>query len=251
MPSADALCVALDGSDRVWISATARRLAGCVGWLKIGLEAFIAFGPELVREVAATGPRVFLDVKLHDIPATVRRASANAAACGVDLFTVHAAGGRAMLEAAVAGAREGTSSVPPKIVAVTLLTSIDREVLRELGVALTSIDREVLRELGVASSPEELVPRWAELARDSGLDGVVSSPLEAARIRRECGPEFLIVTPGIRPAGSATDDQRRVLTPRQAIVAGADILVVGRPITRAPDPAEAAREILMEIESAN
>jgi orotidine-5'-phosphate decarboxylase len=207
-----------------------------VGWLKIGLEAFIAFGPELVREIAATGPRVFLDVKLHDIPATVRRASANAAACGVDLFTVHAAGGRAMLEAAVVGAREGTSSVPPKIVAVTLLTSIDREVLRELG---------------VASSPEELVPRWAELARDSGLDGVVSSPREAAQIRRECGPEFLIVTPGIRPAGSATDDQRRVLTPRQAIVAGADILVVGRPITRAPDPAEAAREILMEIESAD
>jgi orotidine-5'-phosphate decarboxylase len=234
MPSADALCVALDGSDRVWISATARRLAGCVGWLKIGLEAFIAFGPELVREVAATGPRVFLDVKLHDIPTTVRRASANAAACGADLFTVHAGGGRAMLEAAVAGAREGTSGVPPKIVAVTLLTSMDREVLRELG---------------VANLPEELVPRWAGLARDSGLDGVVSSPLEAARIRRECGPEFLIVTPGIRPAGSASDDQRRVLTPRQAIMAGADILVVGRPITRAPDPAAAAREILMEIES--
>lgn len=234
MPSADALCVALDGSDRVWISATARRLAGCVGWLKIGLEAFIAFGPEIVREVAATGPRVFLDVKLHDIPATVRRASANAAACGADLVTVHAGGGRAMLEAAVAGAREGASGVPPKIVAVTLLTSLDRAAFRELG---------------VASSPEELVPRWAALARDSGLDGVVSSPLEAARIRRESGPEFLIVTPGIRPAGTATDDQRRVLTPRQAIAAGADILVVGRPITRAPDPAEAARKILLEIES--
>ena len=236
MPSTDALCVALDGSDREWISATARRLAGCVGWLKIGLEAFIAFGPELVREVATAGPRVFLDLKLHDIPATVRKASANAAACGADLLTVHAGGGRAMLEAAVAGAREGASSMPPRIVAVTLLTSLDRAALRELG---------------VASSPEELVPRWAALARDSGLDGVVSSPLEAAQIRRQYGPEFLIVTPGIRPAGSATDDQRRVLTPRQAIQAGADILVVGRPITRAPDPAEAAREILMEIESAD
>jgi orotidine-5'-phosphate decarboxylase len=236
MPSTDALCVALDGSDREWISATARRLAGCVGWLKIGLEAFIAFGPELVREVATVGPRVFLDLKLHDIPATVRKASANAAACGADLLTVHAGGGRAMLEAAVAGAREGASSMPPRIVAVTLLTSLDRAALRELG---------------VASSPEELVPRWAALARDSGLDGVVSSPLEAAQIRRQYGPEFLIVTPGIRPAGSASDDQRRVLTPRQAIQAGADILVIGRPITRAPDPAEAAREILMEIESAD
>ena len=234
MPSTDALCVALDGSDREWISATARRLAGCVGWLKIGLEAFIAFGPELVREVATAGPRVFLDLKLHDIPATVRKASANAAACGADLLTVHAGGGRAMLEAAVAGAREGASSMPPRIVAVTLLTSLDRAALRELG---------------VASSPEELVPRWAALARDSGLDGVVSSPLEAAQIRRQYGPEFLIVTPGIRPAGSASDDQRRVLTPRQAIQAGADILVIGRPITRAPDPAEAAREILLEIES--
>ena len=236
MPSTDALCVALDGSDREWISATARRLAGCVGWLKIGLEAFVAFGPELVREVATAGPRVFLDLKLHDIPATVRKASANAAACGADLLTVHAGGGRAMLEAAVAGAREGASSMPPRIVAVTLLTSLDRAALRELG---------------VASSPEELVPRWAALARDSGLDGVVSSPLEAAQIRRQYGPEFLIVTPGIRPAGSASDDQRRVLTPRQAIQAGADILVIGRPITRAPDPAEAAREILMEIESAD
>jgi len=234
MPPTDALCVALDGSDREWISATARRLSGCVGWLKIGLEAFIAFGPELVREVATAGPRVFLDLKLHDIPATVRRASANAAACGADLLTVHAGGGRAMLEAAVAGAREGAASVPPKVVAVTLLTSLDRAALRELG---------------IASSPEDLVPRWAALAHDSGLDGVVSSPLEAARIRRQCGPEFLIVTPGIRPAGSANDDQRRVLTPRQAIQAGADILVVGRPITRAPDPAEAAREILLEIES--
>lgn len=234
MPSTDALCVALDGSDREWISATARRLVGCVGWLKIGLEAFIAFGPELVQEVATAGPRVFLDLKLHDIPATVRKASANAAACGADLLTVHAGGGRAMLEAAVAGAREGASNEPPRIVAVTLLTSLDPAALRELG---------------VASSPEELVQRWAALARDSGLDGVVSSPLEAAQIRRQYGPEFLIVTPGIRPAGSASDDQKRVLTPRQAIQAGADILVIGRPITHAPDPAEAAQEILLEIES--
>ena len=234
MPPIDALCVALDGSDRTWILETAHGLAGSVGWLKIGLEAFIAFGPELVKEVADTGARVFLDLKLHDIPATVRRASANAAICGVDLLTVHASGGRTMLEAAVEGAGEGAAGTPPRIVAVTVLTSLDRDALSELG---------------IGSSPEKLVPRWASLARECGLDGVVCSPLESAQIRRQCGSEFLIVTPGVRPAGSSTDDQRRVLTPRQAIRAGADILVVGRPITRAPDPAEAAREIVREIAS--
>ncbi len=210
----------------------AQRLSGCVDWLKIGLEAFIACGPELVEEVAATGARVFLDLKLHDIPATVRRAAANAATCGAHMLTVHAGGGRAMLEAAVEGVREKDDAAPPKVLAVTVLTSLDHEALCELG---------------ISTSPEELVTRWAALARSSGLDGVVSSPLETARIRRDLGPSFLIVTPGVRPSGSPTDDQRRVFTPRQAARAGADILVIGRPITRAPDPAKAARGILREI----
>lgn len=233
--SNDSLCIALDGSDRSWILSTARTLSEHVGWLKIGLEAFLAHGPELVGEVSALGPRVFLDLKLHDIPATVRRAAANCAACGADMLTVHAAGGRNMLTAAVEGANEGSGNKPPKVVAVTVLTSLDR----------TDLD-----ELGIERRPDDLVARWARLARDCALDGVVASALEASMLRDECGTGFLIVTPGIRPRASAIDDQRRVLTPAEAIDAGADILVVGRPVTRANSPVEAAQKITEEMAGA-
>jgi orotidine-5'-phosphate decarboxylase len=228
----DKLCVALDGSDRGWIVSTARTLAPHVGWLKLGLEAFTAFGPELVREVAGLGPRVFFDIKLHDIPNTVRRAAANCAATGAAMFNVHASGGRAMLDAARAGAADGSPSNPPMVLAVTVLTSLDREALAELGLGRT---------------PDELVLRWALLAREAGLDGVVASAHEAPAVRRECGPDFLIVTPGIRPNWSSSGDQRRVMTPADAVKAGADILVVGRPITGAEAPEEAAARILDEI----
>ncbi len=227
--SRQALCVALDGSDRGWLEATARSLAGTVGWVKVGLESFTAHGPSLVGALVAAAGRVFLDLKLHDIPETVRRSSANCAAAGADLLTVHAAGGRAMLEAARVGAR---SAGPARVVAVTVLTSLD-------GAALA--------ELGLPSPTEPLVVRWARLARDAGLDGVVCSAREAAAVRAACGAGFLVVTPGVRPAGSAADDQRRVVTPTAAILAGADLLVVGRPITAAPDPVEAARGILAEV----
>jgi orotidine-5'-phosphate decarboxylase len=226
----DSLCIALDGSDRRWILTTAGSLADHVGWLKIGLEAFIAHGPRLVAEVAELGPRIFLDLKLHDIPATVERAAANCAACGAAMVTVHAGGGRRMLEAAVAGA--GSVAAPPKVVAVTLLTSLDGPALAELG-----IDR----------SPEALVLAWADLARDAGAAGVVASAREAAALRASCGDGFLIVTPGIRPGDAAADDQRRVVTPSAALAAGADLLVVGRPVTRAQDPVEAANRILAEM----
>lgn len=229
------LCVALDGSDRPWILSAARSLADHAGWLKIGLEAFTAHGPQLVEEVADTGARVFLDLKLHDIPATVHRAATNCAACGAQMLTVHASGGHTMLEAAVEGAHEGAPHAPPQVVAVTVLTSLDQMDLDDLGVKLQAHD---------------LVASWARLARSANLDGVVASPREAALIRRECGEKFLIVTPGIRPESSDNDDQRRVLTPSEAITAGADILVVGRPITRAADPVEAARRILGEIAAA-
>jgi len=229
------LCIALDGSDRSWILSTARSLADHVGWLKVGLEAFIAHGPGLVREVAELGPQVFLDLKLHDIPATVRRAAANCANCGAAMFTVHAGGGRLMLEAAVGGAGEAEHGDPPRVLAVTVLTSLDRAALAELG-----LERE----------PDELVVSWARLAQRSGLTGVVASAREAAAVRRACGDELCIVTPGIRPASSETDDQRRVLTPAEAIRAGADILVVGRPVTRAADPAEAAQRIVEEMTAA-
>jgi len=226
------LCVALDSSDREWIRSTATALADHVGWLKVGLEAFSAHGPALVEELAAYGPRVFLDLKLHDIPATVGRAAANCAACGASMLTVHAAGGRRMMEAAVEGARQGVEKDPPKIVAVTVLTSLD-------GTALS--------ELEINRTPADLVGAWAVLASESGLDGVVASAHEAAALRRDFGEDFLIVTPGIRPASSATDDQRRVMTPAEAIQAGADVLVVGRPITGAGDPVEAAESIVKEM----
>jgi orotidine-5'-phosphate decarboxylase len=232
--SKDSLCIALDGSDRSWILSTARAIANDVGWLKIGLEAFIAHGPALVEEVAAFGPRIFLDLKLHDIPATVRRAAANCARCGASMLTVHAGGGRRMLEAAVEGACEASRSDPPRVVAVTVLTSLD-------GPALD--------ELGLHRPPHDIVLAWARLARECALAGVVASAQEATAVRQACGGGFLIVTPGIRPATSERDDQRRVLTPTEAIRAGADILVVGRPVTRAHDSAAAARSIVEEMAS--
>lgn len=229
------LCVALDGSDRDWIASTARELAPHVGWLKLGLEAFTAFGPSLVEEMAATG-RVFLDVKLHDIPNTVDRAAANCAATGAAMFNVHASGGRTMMEAAVEGARRGSRAEPPLVIAVTVLTSLDAGALTELGLGADS---------------ESLVLRWAQLARESGLDGVVASAREAAAIRRECGEDFLIVTPGIRPTWSSSGDQKRTMTPAAAIAAGADILVIGRPITSADSPTTAAKNVLGELEPAS
>jgi len=231
----DSLCVALDGSDRDWILSTARVVGVEVGWLKIGLEAFIAHGPTLVDEVASVGARVFLDLKLHDIPATVERAASNCAACGASMLTVHAAGGKEMLEAAAAGAHGGAASEAPRVVAVTVLTSLDDAALAALEFSKPAAN---------------LVSAWAALAERSGLDGVVASAREAAALRSERSRDFLIVTPGIRPASSSVDDQRRVVTPAQAIGAGADILVVGRPITRARYPAAAARSIVEEMLSA-
>ena len=196
----DRLCIALDGSDRQWILNLARDLAGSVGWLKIGLEAFAAHGPNLVEEVGALGPRVFLDLKLHDIPNTVSAASRNCALAGASLMTVHASGGRAMLEAAL----EGVSGFEtrPSIVAVTILTSLDEAALEEVG---------------FAGTPRQLVLRGAKLALSSGLDGVVSSAKEAHSIREECGSDFFIVTPGIRLDDMGCDDQRRVACPADAI----------------------------------
>jgi orotidine-5'-phosphate decarboxylase len=232
----DALCVALDSSDRQWIGATAAALAPHVGWLKLGLEAFTAHGPDLVAEIAALSSRVFLDLKLHDIPATVRRAATNCAASGAALLTVHAAGGPEMLRAAVEGVCQGAASPRLRILAVTVLTSIDRAVLHQLG---------------VMDEPAELVQRWTRLARQCGVDGVVCSAQETAALRAAGNEELLIVTPGIRPALSAADDQRRVVTPRAAVAAGADILVVGRPITAADDPLAAARRVLDEMTPAS
>ncbi len=224
------LAVALDTSERDEIFRLARVLAGRVGTVKVGLEAFTAHGPEMVREVRALGAPVFLDLKLHDIPNTVERAARNAARLGAAMLTVHASGGEAMLRAAVAGAAEAER--PPAVLAVTVLTSLDDAALDGLGIPGGAAGR---------------VRAWAEMARRAGCGGVVCSPHEAAALRAALGAGFLLVTPGVRPAGAVGADQRRVATPRAAVEAGADILVVGRPITGAGDPAAAAEAILAEI----
>jgi orotidine-5'-phosphate decarboxylase len=230
----DRLCVALDFSSREEALSAARRFSPLAGWLKVGLEAFVAQGPSLVAGVASAGAKVFLDLKLHDIPNTVGRAVAAASSCGAAMVNVHASGGREMLLAARDAASR--AAAPPKLIAVTLLTSLDSRALADLP---------------VAGTPEGIARRLALLARDCGLDGVVCSPTDLPAIRDACGPDFLTIVPGIRPAGAAADDQKRIATPADAIRAGAGILVVGRPVTAAADPDAALEGILSEIESAS
>ncbi|HSD60014.1 MAG TPA: orotidine-5'-phosphate decarboxylase [Burkholderiales bacterium] len=227
------LIVALDFSTAQEALALAARLEPALCRVKVGKELFTAAGPALVEDLERRGFQVFLDLKFHDIPRTVAQACLAAARLGVWMVNVHALGGRRMM----AAAREALdrSAAPPKLLAVTVLTSMEPADLAELG---------------VGSDPEAAVLRLAGLARDSGLDGVVCSAREAALLRREFGTEFCLVTPGIRPAGAARDDQSRVSTPLDAIRAGADYLVVGRPITRAADPRAAARALAGEIEMA-
>ena len=201
-----------------------------MGGLKLGLEFVSANGPEGVRAIVKSGLPVFLDVKLHDIPNTVAGAMKALAPLGAAIINVHALGGTAMMCAAA----EAAASVHPrpKVLAVTVLTSLEAADLAAMG---------------VSGTPLEQVVRLARLAQASGTDGVVCSPQEIEAVRAACGAVFLIVTPGVRPAGAALGDQRRVMTPKQALAAGADILVIGRPITGAPDPAGAARAILEEL----
>jgi orotidine-5'-phosphate decarboxylase len=206
------------------------RLGDRADFYKVGLELYTTAGPDVVRALVGRGKKVFLDLKLHDIPNTVARATAAAAELGVDLLTVHGAGGSSMLEAAVR-AREGDL----KLLAVTILTSLSPDEMRAVW------GREI-------RSVREEVGRLTQLARDAGIDGVVASALEAGWVRTHVGPDFLIVTPGIRPAGSSRDDQNRVATPAEAVAAGSDYLVIGRPITRADDPRAALEAVLREIE---
>ena len=224
---ASPICVALDSSDPVELTRLADEVHGSVGALKVGLTAFTAAGPELVRSLTARHP-VFLDLKLHDIPAQVAGAISSIGSLGVSWTTVHAQGGSEMLKAAADAAPQDLV-----VLAVTVLTSLD--------------DSE-LERTGLAGPAEAAVLRLAELALASGIQGLVCSPLEVAAVRERFGPRseggpFLVV-PGIRPTGSDVGDQRRTLGPREALDAGADLLVVGRPITAAADPAAAARGLL-------
>jgi len=220
------IIVALDYPDALSALDLVARLEPSLCRLKVGKELFTATGPQLLEQFMQRGFEVFLDLKFHDIPNTTAQACKAAAALGVWMVNVHALGGRKMMEAA----REAVAQAarPPKLIAVTVLTSMAQEDLVELGIAAT---------------PAELVLRLATLARDSGLDGVVCSAQEAGLLRRHCGSEFNLVTPGIRPADAAVDDQSRIMTPRAALEAGSSYLVIGRPITRAVDPLLALQEI--------
>jgi orotidine-5'-phosphate decarboxylase len=220
------LIVALDVSTRDQVETLLTRLAGIPSWVKIGLELFTSLGPSIVEDVARRGHSVMLDLKLHDIPETIARATASVANLGAGLCTVHAAGGRQMLEAAAAGAGA------MRILAVTVLTSLDESDLAEIG------------DIGPI---EALVVRRAKLATQAGCGGIVASPNEVAALRRSLPAGSWIVTPGVRPSGAAMGDQKRVTTPAAARSAGADLVVVGRPIRDAADPAAMAQAIIDEI----
>lgn len=207
-----------------------KAIGGKVGFFKVGDQLFIAAGPAIVEEIQASGARVFLDLKFHDIPNTVRRAVESACALGVDMLTIHLSGGREMCEAAVVG--RGISKI--LILGVTVLTSLSDEALAEVGFR-TSVQDEVLL--------------LADLAKHVGITGLVASPQELVALRERFGSLFTMVIPGIRPTWSEAGDQKRTLTPRQAVDAGADYLVIGRPITASPDPQSAVQRIIDELES--
>jgi len=227
---ANPVFVAIDTTDLEYAHALAARLRPHIGGIKLGLEFFSAHGPQGVRTFSDLGLPVFLDLKFHDIPNTVAGAVRAAAALGVDILNVHAAGGPAMLKAAGEAAR----AVNPKtkVIAVTVLTS------------LADADLDQVGQRGPAA---DQVMRLANLTRECGLDGVVCSAHEIKALRAKLGPEFLLVVPGIRPKGAELGDQQRVMGPREALEAGASRLVIGRPITAAPDPVEAARAIAADL----
>ncbi|MBW2057925.1 MAG: orotidine-5'-phosphate decarboxylase [Deltaproteobacteria bacterium] len=230
------LIFALDVPDLYEAERYLRILRDRVGLFKVGKELFTHAGPRVVEMIGEMGQRTFLDLKFHDIPNTVGGASREATRLNVAMFNVHAMGGPEMMAAAAEGARSAageTGMEKPAVLAVTVLTSLDSDALKLVG---------------IDTSVEEEVERLARLAQEAGLDGVVASPREIALIRRACGRDFILVTPGVRPAETAKHDQRRVMTPGEALQAGADYLVIGRPIRLARDPVEAVERIVEEME---
>ncbi len=230
------LIVALDVDKPSEARKLVNALRGIVGMFKIGSQLFTAAGPGLVREIVSSGERVFLDLKFHDIPNTVAAAGVEATRLGVSIFNVHATGGSEMMRRTVEAVKKCVADeglVRPQIIAVTVLTSANHQTLAEAG---------------FSSNPEDLVRRLALMAEAAGMDGVVASPREVSLVRAAVKTlGFIVVTPGVRPIGSAPGDQSRIMTPREAVTAGADYLVVGRPILAAIDPALAARQIIDEM----
>ena len=227
--------VALDTTDVAQAAALATSLKGLVAGVKLGLEFFSYCGPRGVEAISDLGMPLFLDLKLHDIPNTVAGAMRGVAKLAPRLTTIHASGGMAMMQAAADAAREGAAKANrpvTKVLAVTVLTSLDQHAMAEVGFGATVLDQ---------------VKRLAELAQKAGMDGLVCSPHEVAHVRDVVGPEMTLVVPGIRPAWAEAGDQKRVMTPKEALRAGADLLVIGRPITGTSSPAEAARRIAEEL----
>ena len=230
------LIVALDVDSKERAMELARVLTPHVGMFKVGMELFYACGPDLIHSIRELGAKIFIDLKLHDIPNTVSRAVKVLTRYGADIINVHAAGGTEMMQAASQSAGEEAARLNinrPRVIAVTVLTSLGQEELND--------------QIGITGSIEDRVKFWSKTAKESGLDGVVASAREAAAIRDMCGKQFIIVTPGIRPAGSAAGDQKRIVTPADALKAGSTYLVVGRPVTAAEDPAAAARQIIDQM----
>ena len=226
------ICLVLDVSTRREAMDLVRLLHDTIGMFKVGMQLFTAEGPALVREIIETGGKVFLDLKFHDIPNTVKNAAVKAAHLGVSMMTIHASGGRTMMQT-VSKTLEGEfGDAKPLVVAVTVLTSFSEATLWEVGAGRSVTDQ--VRNLSV-------------LAKESGIDGVVCSPQEIGLVRAAAGPKFKIVTPGIRLEGQSADDQERTATPREAIARGADYLVVGRAITSSPDPRRALEEMLRSV----
>lgn len=230
------LIIALDVDTLEEAEILANKLYAHAGAFKVGLQLYNSAGPEALKKLKQKGVPVFVDLKLHDIPNTVAAAARVLTRYGASILNVHAAGGSAMMRAAAEAVRKeaaGNGIGRPLVTAVTVLTSIDQEMFNN--------------EMGIPGLLQKQVTTWALLARASGLDGVVASPREITAIREACGPDFVIITPGVRPAGAAANDQKRTMTPAEAMKLGATYLVVGRPVTASPDPVQAIREILKEI----
>jgi orotidine-5'-phosphate decarboxylase len=239
--AAGRIMVALDVPTVDEADVIVRELQGIPCWMKVGMQLYYAAGPAIVLKLKALGYKVFVDLKMHDIPNTVRGGANSLARLGVDMFNVHAAGGMKMMKAAINGVEEAIAAgvTPyekgqfPILIAVTQLTSTDQNMLNH--------------EIGMSGTVEDAVVRYAQLAQAAGLQGVVASPLEVAAIKQHCGSSFVTVTPGIRPAGSSILDQARVLTPSEAFAQGTDYIVIGRPITAASNRRHAMESILEEL----
>lgn len=231
------IIIALDVPNRQALERWADILRTHVTWVKVGMELFYALGPEAVTFLKSKGFKVFLDLKLHDIPNTVERAAAVLVETGAEIINLHCLGGKEMMSRTAEkvkkiAADKGMNS--PKVIGVTILTSVNEAILE--------------RELQIKLPMEEQVLHLAAMAKEAGLDGVVASPLEVRKIKEQCGRDFLTIVPGIRPSWSVAGDQRRILTPRQALEQGADYLVIGRPVLQAADPIQAIDKILQEME---